>query len=281
MPGGLNKTERPERRGRSAKGENRKETDMEIVLDEGYQFGLGVFETVCLEKGRPLFLSWHLERLHMSLKALGIGQTVTKEEVTAFLSEERLRAVPDKHALKIMVSAENKVMLLRGNPYTPAVLRQGFRLAYSPVYRNETSPLVYHKTMNYGDCILEKRRAKELGVDELIFKNSRGELCEGTTTNLFFVREGKLYTPAVSCGLLPGVVRRFLCTNFPVQEAVLTPKDVENMEECFVTNSLMGIMPVTSLAGKNFSPGPVTRQCRDLYQKEVQYFPCFFQCKKV
>lgn len=236
---------------------------MEIILDEGYQFGLGVFETISVEKGRPLFLSQHLERLYHSLKELGIQGGVTEEEVMKYLSSK----TGERYALKIMVSEKNCIFTTRSNPYTPEKIAKGFQLAYSKVYRNETSPLVCHKTMNYGDCILEKRRSASLGADELILKNSRGEICEGTTTNVFFVRDGQIYTPGVSCGLLPGVLRRFIMESFPVSECILKEEDVLQMEECFVTNSLMGVMPVTRLEEKTFSPGRVTRICLEAYER--------------
>ena len=234
---------------------------MQITLDEGYQFGLGIFETVSVEQGRPLFLGWHLERLSASAKALGIQQRVEEAEISNFLAGQR----GEHQALKIMLSDENKLFTMRSNPYTPQRLQEGFRLAYSSVYRNETSPLVRHKTFNYGDCILEKRKAASLGADELIFLNSRGEICEGTTTNIFFVRNGCLYTPPVSCGLLPGILRRFVLEHFPVTEQVLTREDAVRMEECFVTNSLMGIMPVNVLDGKEYARGTITKSCQAAY----------------
>ena len=82
---------------------------------------------------------------------------------------------------------------------------------FSAVVRNDTSPLVGHKTMNYGDCILAHRAAAAAGMDERIFLNTRGQLAEGTVSNLFLVSGGRLYTPALSCGLLPGVLRDYLC----------------------------------------------------------------------
>ncbi len=179
---------------------------MKILLDEGYQFGLGVFETIAIEKNRPLFLDWHLERMSHSLRELGISQTVTERQVTEYLVSHRT----DRAALKIMVSEKNILFTMRSNPYTAQRAEKGFRLLYSGVYRNETSPLVCHKTLNYGDCLLEKRRAALMDADELIFQNSRGEICEGTASNIFFVSGGRLFTPSVSCGLLPGIVRRFV-----------------------------------------------------------------------
>lgn len=236
---------------------------MQITLDEGYQFGLGVFETVAVERGEPLLLGWHLERLCGSLKELGIEQTVTEPEIREFLASRESGG--ERQALKVMVSEKNKVFTLRPNPYTEERRRKGFSLAYSTVYRNETSPLVRHKTMNYGDCILERRRGAAAGADEQIFLNSRGEICEGTATNIFFAREGRLYTPPVSCGLLPGVLRRFILEQFPVEERILKKADVFAMEECFVTNSLMGIMPVRLLGEKTFTPGEATRRCAEKY----------------
>lgn len=70
--------------------------------------------------------------------------------------------------------------------------------------RNETSPLVYHKTLNYGDCILEKRAAAAAGINEKVFVNTKGQISEGTVSNIFFVRKNMIYTPQLSCGLLPG-----------------------------------------------------------------------------
>lgn len=241
---------------------------MQITLDEGYQFGLGVFETIAVERGTPLLLDWHLERLCGSMEALGIRQSVTTSGVLSWLSGQ----TAEHHALKIMASAENLLFTLRPNPYTPAQIQAGFRLAYSSIYRNETSPLVRHKTLNYGDCILEKRRAKTFHADELIFCNSRGEICEGTTTNIFFARDGKLYTPPVASGLLPGIMRRFILAHFPVTQRPLSREDAQNMDECFVTNSLMGVMPVNALAQKEYARGPVSQSCLEAYQSACSVF---------
>jgi len=87
---------------------------MKILLDEGYQFGLGVFETIAIEKNRPLFLDWHLERMSHSLRELGISQTVTERQVMAYLVSHRT----DRAALKIMVSEKNILFTMRPNPYT-------------------------------------------------------------------------------------------------------------------------------------------------------------------
>lgn len=230
---------------------------MQVTLDEGYQFGLGAFETIGVEEGRPKLLGMHMERLSHTLEELGIQRTVTEQEVLSFLEGKKA----DHCALKVMVSQENAVFTMRENPYGEGQRAKGFVMDYSQVMRNETSPLVRHKTFNYGDCILEKRRAGKEGLHELIFLNSRGEICEGTCCNIFFARQGRVYTPSLECGLLPGVVRRVLLELGLACEAVLRPEDVSGMEECFVTNSLMEVMPVVRLGGKEFSGRTLADRC--------------------
>ena len=167
---------------------------MNIQLDEGYLFGLGVFETIALTDGRPEYLDLHLERINNSLEYFNIPMRVDEGEVMDFLKNG-----PTSKALKIVVSEKNKVFLFRDHPYTPERLKKGFNLEYSKVVRNETSPFVYHKTLNYGDNILEKRRLFGSDVDEVIFLNTKGQICEGSTTNIFFVADSKIYKRCVNC----------------------------------------------------------------------------------
>ena len=232
--------------------------DQEIRLDEGFLFGLGAFETIALY-GRPLWLERHLKRLDGTLAFLGISRRVTKEEVYEYLESEKIT----EGALKIVVSEKNCLFLPRENPYTEADYERGFSVSFADGRRNEHSPLTCHKTLNYGDCILEKRRAAAEGFDEAVFLNSRGEICEGCVSNLFFVREGKLVTPRLSCGLLPGIVREVLLERCDVAEERILAGDAGQFEECFLTNSLMGIMPVVRLGNHFFEGREVTDRIRN------------------
>lgn len=244
---------------------------MQILLDEGYQFGLGLFETIAVEENCPVFLERHLRRLNDSMTALSIAgkagsMGLVKEQIRNCLLEH-----PMEHgALKVMVSEENQILTSRQNPYGREQFEKGFSMEFSPVRRNETSPLTFHKTLNYGDCILEKRRAHEAGVDEFLFLNTRGEICEGTVCNVFFAGEEKLYTPALSCGILPGIMREFLMEICPVEETVLYPEDIRRFTECFVTNSLMGIMPVNRVGEWSFPGRSLAKRLMARYQEQLQ-----------
>lgn len=218
-----------------------------LEADEGYFFGIGAFETIAVEKGTPIFLEAHYRRLCRAMEFLKLEISIeqVKEKAEEVLAEPRLQE--GRKVLKITVSPKNLLVSVRENTYTEKDYERGFAAAYSKVRRNETSPFTYHKTLNYGDCLFEKRRAKAEGIDEPIFLNTRGEICEGATTNVFFVKGGELFTPPVSSGLLGGILREYLCERYQVKECVIRPEDVTGFEEMFLTNSLLGVMPVSRL----------------------------------
>ena len=243
---------------------------MEIQLDTGFQFGLGAFETIAIEEKKPIFLERHLRRLKRAADFLELGDLeergITGKTVEAFLHEENADL---RHGgLKIMLSEKNVLFQIRENHYTPEMYEQGFTMAFSKVRRNETSPLVYHKTMNYGDCILEKRAAAAAGINEKIFINTKGQISEGTVCNVFFVRKNMIYTPQLSCGLLPGILREYVMSKFSVVETIIYPDELMYYEECFVTNSLMGVMPVKQLGNICFPHRTRAEEVRKIYESE-------------
>lgn len=220
---------------------------MKIEYDEGYQFGIGAFETIAVENGRGIFLEWHLERLREALTYLGIERDITLEEIAGFISNQDQPL--EHHALKIIISACNTVITVRPNPYSEVSRKRGISLLTAPMRRNEFSELTRRKTLNYGECILAKRWAVSAGGDEALMLNSQGQVCEGATSNIFILKQGKLYTPPVECGVLPGTVRRYLIEHYPVEETPLLPEDLVQADACFATNALMGLTQVRSIDG--------------------------------
>ena len=247
---------------------------MDIRLDEGFLFGMGAFETIAVENEKPLFLEQHLNRLEEAAKFLKLGSCaergITEEKVQEYLDTHDIYY--KKHGvLKIVLSAENMFFQMRNNPYVEEVYAQGFRAEISKVRRNETSPLVYHKTLNYGDCILEKRAATAAGIHEMIFINTKGQISEGTVSNIFFVRKNMIYTPQLSCGLLPGILRSYIMERFPVTETIIYPDELMYYDECFVTNSLMGVMPVRQLGNICFPHRTKADEIREIYENEKMF----------
>jgi branched-chain amino acid aminotransferase len=144
------------------------------------------------------------------------------------------------------------------------------------------------KSNNSLNTILAKMEAKKMGVFEAVLLNLDGHLTEGTTTNIFFVRRGRIYTPALSCGLLEGVTRHAVLklargAGCRVQEGRYTLADLRRADEIFLTSTTLEIVPVTSVAAPSGSlapllprsvlwrgrPGPVTRRLHGLFRRLV------------
>lgn len=230
---------------------------MKINLDEGYSFGLGVFETIHIYKGKAIFLEEHLKRLNTSLKKLKISETLNKKEVKELLENNFSKEI-ENQVLKIIVSEKNKIFLKREYSYKKENYIKGFNLNLADTVRNESSNLTFHKTLNYGDNILEKRKSKEEGYDEPIFLNTKKEITEGATTNIFFVKKNKIYTPILECGLLNGILRQYIIENFEVEEKKIYVEDLKEYDEVFLTNSLLGVMPVNKILFYTFEKRDVS-----------------------
>lgn len=239
---------------------------MKIELDEGFSFGIGAFETIAVEKGKMLFWEAHLKRLEGALKFLRLG-SLEEHKITIEKLNDYIRKNKINHgACKLSVSKENCILEKRKNPYTKKMQERGFKMDFSEVRRNETSPFTAYKTLNYSDNIFEKQRAKEAGMDERIFLNTKSQISEGTVSNIFFVKDGKIITPSDSSGLLPGIIRKYLCHTENVTKTQIYKDEIVGYEECFVTNSLMGIMPVRQLDTKVFKKRIVTDEIIKKYE---------------
>lgn len=224
---------------------------MYIELDEGYTFGLGLFETIHIFKNKALFLKEHLDRLNISLEKLAINVSkISEKEVLDYLEENK--DTSENGVLKIIISEKNKIFLKREYIYTEKHYERGFKLNISSTQRNESSIFTYHKTLNYADNIYEKRKSIKLGYDEPIFLNSKKCITEGATSNIFFIKNGEIFTPKLSCGLLDGIIRQWLMKNYKIREIELNSKDIKFYDEAFISNSLLGIMPVSSIETTTF-----------------------------
>ena len=242
---------------------------MLIELDEGYSFGLGLFETILLYKGKPVFLDGHLARINKSIVDLELNiDKLEKNEVFQYLNHNKNTF--EYEVLKIVLSEKNRLFLKREYNYTEKDYQKGFSLNISKVRRNENSIFTFHKTLNYGDNILEKRKSKKLGYDEPIFLNSKNQITEGATSNIFVVVEDKIYTPKLSCGLLNGIVRQYIISNYDIIETEIDLEFLNNADEIFLTNSLFGIMPVNNLEKKVFKSQKISKEILSSYKKYIE-----------
>ena len=165
----------------------------------------------------------------------------------------------------------------RAIPYRDSDYREGIKAASSPYRKNEYSPIVQHKTFNQLENIFSLRHCREKDAKECIFLNSSGFLAEGSKSNLFFIREGKVYTPSADCGILPGITRQQVMDlltgqGIAVMEGKYHFNELVESDECFCTNSLMEVMPVVKIDDRRIGsgyPGELTRFALNLYGESV------------
>ena len=235
----------------------------EIKIDNGLFFGKGVFETILVNK-KPVFLEEHVKRLNNAIEALNIGEKIEIEEVRSFIIKNKIV----NKSFKIAVTEENLIFNIRNLKYTKDHYENGFKAYFSKVLRNSTSRIVNFKTLNYLENIIEYELCQRNDLNESIFFNEKGNLCEGCTTNIFIIKDKVIYTPSIKCGLLPGIVRQWIINNFDVIEKEITREELLNSDEVFLTNSLVGVIKVSNIENKLFN-SEIIEKIKEQYDKAI------------
>lgn len=249
------------------------------LLSEGLFYGWGIFETLRSYGGNSPLLDEHLFRARKSCKFLGIkfpSLALLKRRLEDLLSKNKLR---DAY-IKFIFWKENKrshflIMVRKFDLYLPWMYKRGMRIIISPYRRDEENPLSRMKTLNYLLNLLSYREARRKNAHEALLLNTRGEVCECSRSNIFIVKDKKVFTPPLESGCLDGIVRRKIIEllkscGIYVKEKPLSLKEVFASEEVFLTNSLMEVMPVRVLEGKKFTTlrkGNIWRKALSKYRE--------------
>lgn len=260
------------------------------VLDYGFLYGYGIFETMRAYNGKVFRLDKHLGRLALSAEVLGISvneaileKAVYKTLRANALSEARIRLIatigegsvtPDT---RTCASPTVIVIAVPYHPYSPEVYVKGWRVIVSSIHRNSQSPLPGLKSSNFLESMLARQESRVAGMDDALLLNDRGFLAEASSSNVFIVSGDILETPTLSSGILPGVTRGLvlgLAKGLGVEsaEADITIDELMNATEVFLTNSLMEVMPLTEVNGKPISsgrPGSLTKRLMEAYKELV------------
>jgi para-aminobenzoate synthetase/4-amino-4-deoxychorismate lyase len=202
-----------------------------------------LIETLRFERDKGFhLLERHLARLQSS--AAHFGYPYARETVLAALDQETAR-VQAPVALVRLLLAEDGAITVTSTPIELPTRDTVWRFVISDQRLDEKDPLFYHKTTRrqFFDREMERQKAAT-GCDEVIFLNKKGELTEGTRTNLFLELDGRLFTPALASGLLPGTLREELLDlpRAAASEAVLTPADLLRTDRIYLGNSVRGLV---------------------------------------
>jgi len=266
-------------------------------MDRGVLFGDGLFETIRAYRGKPFRLDRHLERLREGCRELRISGLPAGKNIEEAVSElYRVNVGEGDAYVRITLTGGpyngNRTLARPGDPnilivvkpyegYPHEYYERGMRVITSSLRRNAASPLSRLKSNNFLDTLIAKQEAADRGADDAVLLNGEGFLTEGTTSNLFLVSEGKVRTPGVDCGLLPGITRGAvleLCDRLglPHETGYYTLEDLLGAGEAFLTVSTGEIVPIGEVEDTAIGrtcPGPITirlaRAYKDLVRKEL------------
>ncbi len=271
------------------------------AADAGLLHGAGLFETMRARNGKIFRLRSHLDRLTRSAQALSIpfslGETQLAEMATELLdandiADARLRLTitrGDLHAATAEDPIPPVTLILSAaafQAYPAELYDKGMTVVVSTAKQNPENPLTGHKTTSYFDRLLALREAQQLKAGEALwFTAGTNFLAEGSISNVFLVdRDGLLATPPLTVPektnqrlCLPGITRQVVLElateqNILPHERLLTINDVLAAKEIFLTNAIMGVMPVTHVEKHivaDSKPGAITSQLRTAFDKQL------------
>jgi len=275
---------------------NRFVTDEEAVIsvfDHGFLYGDGVYETIRSYGPRIFMRDEHVSRLFRSATAIGLAipiqmeswgdilhEAMMRNEVGTDLRDAYLRITVSRGAGDIGLDpalCSSPTVVVMAKPLVPPASHlygTGANVIVASTKRNLPSALSPQiKTTNFLNNIQAKREAIAAGAFDSILLNWEQHLTECTVSNVFFMMDGKLRTPALECGLLDGITRNLVIRlagelNMHIEEGRYTVAQLYQADECFLTNTSMEIMPVTSVDRRPIGdgkPGPFTLKLKEQF----------------
>jgi len=262
------------------------------VFDRGLSYGDGIYETMKARDGQPLFLNEHLKRLRTGGRFLGLtGIKGFEDMIRGGALQKLLNANglgrgeayvkllvtrgPDK-ASHLPAKGISPTLIIIAKPIDTALIRGIQEKGVSAVFVDDVLPaLPGVKSLNYLPSVLARMKANRRRAFEAIFVKD-GFVEEGSSSNVFIVKGGRLLTPPLSGtpseGVLAGVTRAAVMiaskkNGITVRETRLRPKDLYRADEAFITNSIMDAVPLVAIEGKKVGggrPGMLTRLMQEL-----------------
>ncbi len=259
------------------------------ALDRGLLYGDGLYETLRVYSGVPFLLDHHIERLRRGAQVLrmpvpedGLIRKAVDCVIRAnALQEAYLRITLTRGVLPddwTSLEPCRPVLLVMARPLPPRDYGDGFSLALSPFRVDPESPLRGVKHTGIVSKIIARRLALDEGCQDALLLTPDGAVGEATAASIFWVQDGRLYTPSLELGILDGLTRMLVLRVAPrggiaVEEGRYPPERLLQADEVFITSSTWELVPVKRVGEREFAaprPGPVTRRLMELYRDEVR-----------
>ncbi|MCX5649112.1 MAG: branched-chain-amino-acid transaminase [Planctomycetota bacterium] len=264
------------------------------VFDHGLLYGDGVFEGIRSYGGKVFRLKEHVRRLFDSAKGIRLAIPMTPEELAGAITET-LEANGLKDAyIRVVVTRGVGTLGLDPNRcqsptvfiitdrielYPPELYENGLEIITAATMRNHPNAVNPRlKSLNYLNNILAKIEAIDAGTLEAVMLNHQGFVAECTGDNLFIVRDGVLFTPPISAGILEGITRDEIIAiaedfGIKVREENLTRHDLYVADECFLTGTAAEVVPVVRIDKRTIGdghPGPVTKRLLEEFHRRTR-----------
>jgi 4-amino-4-deoxychorismate lyase len=244
-------------------------------------YGRGVFTTVAIYNGKPFLWPQHWQRLENHAGRLkvdctganerNVGEALTKLVAVNRVKNGRARVIllarsgRDVWKPKKETSRKTDLLIMTSEPQK--VSPAGMSLAVSPYRCNTFSPLAGIRSLNYLEQVLSWEEAQARDFDEAVMLNERGEIVAATMANIFWVKEGTLYTPALSTGAIAGITRAAIIELaskqfIPVIEGVFELSDLAEADEVFLTSASLGLAFVNSFDFRQYSKSTANTSAR-------------------
>lgn len=261
---------------------NGKQGDTVAVMNRGFQYGDGLFETIEIRQNTPIFFEQHLQRLshdsqrlHLPKLDLDLIRTEAKQ-----LCENAGNAV-----LKIIITRgsggrgyrqpENieptRILSLHPFPdYPQSYYTNGIVARICETRLGLNPALAGMKHLNRLEQVLARAEWNDVAIHEGIMLDIENRVIEGTMTNLFYAKHGKLFTASLQKSGIVGILRGWIFQQMPVVEQDFFVEDLLQAEEIFVCNSIMGICGVRQIEKQTFSVGEITKKLQFMLENEKQ-----------
>jgi branched-chain amino acid aminotransferase len=270
------------------------------VFDHAFLYGYGLYESMRTYHGKPFLLERHIKRLAESAHTLMLGKKLVGIDLKKAcldtlaannLENARIRITVSNGASDAApwtsVTDIKPNVVVTARPFMPFAAEKynaGFHIGIaSSIRRCRQSTIVTMKTINHLDSVMARMEAAGKGFDEALILNDDGFIAEGGGCNVFFVRDGRLMTPALNSGILPGVTRDLVMElaaglGIDTSQGPVGIGVTRKCDEAFVTNAVIEIMPVTAVGDMQGNevkigtgePGNITKQLMAAYSERVE-----------
>ena len=219
----------------------------ESISDSGWVSGSGIFETLRTQNGAVMFVDEHIRRANLSASAL--GKVLPAESEIRRAVEIVAKDSPYGVGRLRLMFGEDFIAI--HDPYQAPTNNAQIELLQTEL----ASGRVIYKTYPYDANLDLLEQANSRGFDEVLIENALGELTEGAVSNFIFLSNGQWLTPALSSGLLPGIIRGVAIDAGLASEKIMYAKDIDQITHGFVLSSLRLAQPISMLAGRALKVG--------------------------